>query len=100
MFSLTFQDQELLDRLNRHPQLKSRMESLLSMIDEAGDDVVKADDAERQIIEEMRRMGNEVLSGWAESYIAKAHNNLMDTDGVVNSGKKNSIGILPLVKFK
>lgn len=53
------------ERLKEYPELKAKIETMLSIIENAGGDVEKAAEAERRIIEEMRQMGNEVLHGWA-----------------------------------
>src|SRR5215831_2229445 len=52
-------------RLKEYPELRAKIETLLSIIENAGGDVEKASQAEQRIIEEMRQMGNEVLHGWA-----------------------------------
>ena len=52
-------------RLNKHPHLKNRIEQLLEIVENADGDLKKADEAEKRVIEELRKMGNEVLHGWA-----------------------------------
>ncbi|MCI5210187.1 MAG: hypothetical protein D3910_15645 [Candidatus Electrothrix sp. ATG2] len=64
---LSQEDQELLSRLNSRPDLKNRVKSILSIACDDGDRIVRADEAENRIIGEVRRMGNEVLTEWAES---------------------------------
>jgi hypothetical protein len=64
-------DRELCERLNRHPQLRARVESLLAVVEEAAGDCAKADAAERRVIEELRQMGNEALTAWAECGVEK-----------------------------
>jgi hypothetical protein len=76
MLPLSKGDRELLNRLNRRPDLKKRVESLLSIAEDEGDGIVKADEAENRITEEVRRMGNEVLTGWAESRVEKSGTDL------------------------
>lgn len=93
MSALSPQDQELLYRLNRHPKLKNRMTALLSIAEDAGDDLVKADEAERQVIEEVRKMGNEVLTNWAESRVTKAEQYLPEGEKFVRCGQKKLTGI-------
>ncbi len=61
MLSLSQEDKKLLNRLNRRPDLKQRMKSILSIAEDDGEGIVKADEAEHRIVEEFRRMGNEVL---------------------------------------
>lgn len=101
MQNISDKDMELLDRMNRNPLLKARMENLLSVVENAGDDIVKADDAERRVIEELRQMGNEALTGWAEKRIATSQESPA-SDGeqaFTRSGKKNSTGTVRLAKF-
>lgn len=61
MPQLPEQDLIFLQRLNGHPVLRARFESLLGVVEDAGGDLEKADAAERRGIEEVRQMGNEVL---------------------------------------
>ena len=57
MPSLSQEDQELLNLLNRRPDLKKRVKSILSIASDDGEGIVKADEAESRVIEEIRRMG-------------------------------------------
>ena len=68
----TDRDPMLLDRLNRHPLLRARVERLLAVVEDAAGDWETADAAERRVIEELRRMGNEVLTAWAERGVEKS----------------------------
>lgn len=65
-------DQMLLECLNRHPLLRARVESLLAVVEDAAGDWEKADAAERRVIEELRQMGNEALTAWAERGVEKS----------------------------
>jgi hypothetical protein len=89
---LPAEDERLLTRLNRHPQLRDRIERLVDLVEDAGDDLRKADDAERRVIEEVRRLGQEVLEDWADAQVAKRAEELDRTPGVWRDGKKNSAG--------
>ena len=89
MSSLSQQDRELLKRLNSRPDLKKRVESILSIAEDDGNEIVRADDAEKHIIEEVRQMGNEVLTSWSESRIDKAAADLPSDQAVVRCGEKN-----------
>jgi hypothetical protein len=64
-------DLVLCERLNRHPLLRARVESLLAVVEEAAGDCAKADAAERRVIEELRQWGNEALTAWAERGVEK-----------------------------
>ena len=87
-------DTELLSRLNRHPVLKMRLEALLAVVEETGDDLVKADAAERRVIEELRQLGNELLTAWAEWRIEEVSSSPAQVSGktLVRSGEKNCTG--------
>ena len=91
MPSLSQEDQELLKRLNRRPDLKKRAESILSIAEDDGEGIVKADEAEKRITEEVRRMGNEVLTGWAESRIGKSKSYLPADGDITRNGQKNPL---------
>lgn len=91
MLSLLQEDKELLNRLNRRPDLKQRMKSILSIAEDDGEGIVKADEAESRVIEEVRRMGNEVLTEWAVSRIEKSEADLPLDGDIVRSGKKNTL---------
>lgn len=54
------------ERLREHPVLCARLEQLLNVVDNARGDVEQAAEAERQLLEQVRRMGQEALQDWAE----------------------------------
>jgi hypothetical protein len=94
------EDERLLARLNKHPQLRGRVERLVDLVEDAGDDLRRADEAERRVIEEVRRLGQELLEGWAEGQVAKRADALEQTPGVWREGKKNSAGTAPSATSK
>ena len=53
------------ERLNRHPELRTKIESLLSVVENAEGDLLKANEAEQRVIEEIRQLGQAALQGWA-----------------------------------
>jgi len=98
----TFDEQDiaLLQRIKRHPLLRARVESLLGVVEDAGGDLEKADAAERRVIEELRQMGNEVLTEWAQGGIEKCTAQAQERGKVRSGGKKNSTGIRPSAKSR
>ena len=92
MATMTLSDEELLRRLNAHPHLRNRMESLLLVVEDAAGDLKEADAAEMRVIEEIRRMGQETLTAWATRQVEKSSNELSQTRGVWREGKKNCAG--------
>ena len=78
------------ERLSFHPILKNRVESLLNIAEDTSE---KADDAELRVIEELRRMGNDVMREWASGMeTAKVEELRKDDDNVTAHGKKKFIG--------
>ncbi len=64
-------NETLLERLDRHPVLRNRVESLLRVVEDTEGDGEKADAAEQRVIEELRQMGHEALTAWAERGVEK-----------------------------
>jgi histidinol dehydrogenase len=85
--------EQLEERLNRHPELKAKIETLLSVVENAEGDLVKANEAEQRVIEEIRQLGQAALQGWA------SRQNQVQRDDFINANpqaqrtrKKNSTG--------
>lgn len=76
-------------RLEKHPRLKSRFKSILDLAENTTGNVIKADEAERQAIEEVRKLGNEVLYDWATNRVEASANELKDSEkDIKGNGKK------------
>ena len=75
-------------RLKEYPELRAKIETLLSIIENAGGDVEKASQAEQRIIEEMRQMGHEVLHGWARRQQQKKEEECDAKPGIHRKEKK------------
>jgi hypothetical protein len=97
---LPTEEERLLARLSKHPQLRARIERLVDIVEDAGDDLRTAEEAERRVIEEVRRLGQEVLEDWAEGQVATRSEALDRTPGVWREGKKNSAGTAPSATSK
>ncbi|MCI0419843.1 MAG: hypothetical protein L0312_11560 [Acidobacteria bacterium] len=54
------------ERLKDHPELMERLHALADVVENVGNDLEKADQAERRVLEEVRQLGREVLQGWAQ----------------------------------
>jgi hypothetical protein len=92
MSSLSQEDEKLLRQLKRQPNLKKRIQSILSIAEDDGEGIVKADEAEGRIIEEVRQIGNETLTEWAVSRIEKSETYLPPDENITRSGQKKHIG--------
>jgi hypothetical protein len=86
-------DQIFLTRLNQHPHLRERMETLLNIVDNVAGDCTKADAAEQSGIEEVRKLGNAALQSWAEQAVQKATAAMRhERPALQGNGKKKSGG--------
>ncbi|WP_154724382.1 hypothetical protein [Thiothrix nivea] len=85
----------LAQRIARHPALQERIEAILNIVESRGDDLKLADEAERQIIETLRQLGHDALSGWAEQRAETAVEQGRQEPGWRPMGQKNSTGKAP-----
>jgi hypothetical protein len=82
-------DEELINRLSRHPEIKSRMASLLEAIDDTQGDLRLADDAEERLLQEMQHLGQESLQAWAQGQVNAREQEVRRSAHVRSNGKKN-----------
>jgi hypothetical protein len=82
-----------MERLERHPELKARMERLLDVVENTSGDVRLADEAERRAIGELRQMGQEVMQGWGRKASAKEALEMEARGGVVRHVKKTPLDL-------
>lgn len=86
-------NQPLEERLAQHPELRTKIESLLLVIENAKGDLNRADDAEQAVLEEIRGIGQTALGEWAQSTQEAAQKSfLQDHPKAHRSRKKNSTG--------
>lgn len=85
------QEEELGTRLNRHPDVKARVVRLLDLVENAGGDLKRADEAEQRAIEELRMMGQELLHGWGQRLADDEARQLEAGSGVVRQVKKTPL---------
>lgn len=92
MTLLELADVRLLQVLNCHPELKRRLEMLTRIVEDADGDLEQADEAERRVIEEVRRLGQETLQAWAEGQVERSTTEAGADGRARRAGKKNSAG--------
>ena len=81
------------ERLNRHPKLKAKIQALLSVVENAEGELLKANEAEQRVVEEIRQLGQTALQGWAEQQNqAQSEHFIKDNPSVHRTRKKNSTG--------
>jgi len=96
MESTKVSDEEILTRLRRHPQIRSRVAALLAVVEDSKGDLKRADDAEDRLMEEMRRLGQEAMQSWAQVQVIQTEQEVRHSGRAHREGKKNSTGTPPL----
>jgi hypothetical protein len=76
--------------------MRARVESLLAVVEDAAGDCERTDAAERRLIEELRQMGHEALTAWAERGVEKQTQLATEEPDWRPGGKKNYGGKLSL----
>jgi hypothetical protein len=87
-----YKKKSLEERLNELPEVKAKVEKMLDLIDNTAGDVEKAAEAELQVTEGLRQMGNAVLHGWAQRQEQKKDTKYNSKKGVNRKEKKTSSG--------
>lgn len=81
-------------RLNAHPELKAKIESLLSVVENADGDLQSAHEAEQRVIEEIQKLGQSALQGWATQQNEEQRETFVKANAEAHrSRKKHSTGI-------
>jgi hypothetical protein len=80
-------------RIQAHPGLEKRIEAILDIVENKSGELITANQAEGAAIEEVRKLGQELLKEWALSQHDKAVEIANRTHSNARKhGKKNSIG--------
>lgn len=80
------ENNELMKKLDEHPELKKHIEELLGIAGDSCDGVDLADDAEEKTILAVRHIGKQTLQDWADKRAKRASTQLQQQ---VSSAKKN-----------
>jgi predicted signal transduction protein with EAL and GGDEF domain len=90
----TNRDERFLTRLNQHPSLRERIETLLDIVDDVTGDCTKADAAEQAVLDEVRKLGQAALQGWATHAVPRATATARQQQPALQgNGEKKSGGI-------
>jgi hypothetical protein len=79
-------------RLQKHPALRARLESLLDMVEDESGQFERADEAEEFLISQLRSLGQEVLQEWATTEQLQLQQHWDRRPGVSRKQKKDSSG--------
>jgi hypothetical protein len=60
-------DQQLLEALNQHPQLKERLLAIVRLAEGQEGTPRTADEIETLLVEEVRQLGRETMTEWAQA---------------------------------
>jgi hypothetical protein len=83
----------LIERLEKYPHLRDRFEAILNIVENTTGEIEKADDAEMKAIEEVRKVGSELLQAWASNQEMKKNSkSLEENPQLIRHSKKNYIG--------
>jgi len=83
----------LATRIQAQPGLEKRIEAILDIMENKSGEFITADEAEGKAIEEIRKLGQELLKGWARNQQAQAVQKAEQTHvNIKKNGKKNSTG--------
>jgi hypothetical protein len=85
---LSAQEQQLIERLRRHPELMERFQSILEIGADVNGSIKTADQVEELLVEEMRRLGNTTMKGWAESVEERLSEQLQHREVSARARKK------------
>ncbi len=85
-------ERTLEERLREYPELRARFEEMLAIVENADGEIVKADEAEERVIQELRQLGRSALQGWAERKQRKVQSESEGRGGVTHKVKKTSTG--------
>ena len=87
-------------RLKAYPELRSKIETMLHIIENAGGDVEKATVAEQRVIDALRELGNDILHSWARRQQQKKEEEFQAKPGMNRKEKKRSTGTRGSAKSK
>jgi len=78
-------------RLNAHPELKTKFESILLMVENAEGDLKSAHEAEQQMIEEIQKLGQSALQGWATQQNEQQREKFVKANAQAHRHKKKTL---------
>jgi hypothetical protein len=85
---LTAQERQLINRLRQHPELLTRVQSILDLAHAAEGSLKSADEVEALLIQELRQLGQTTMTRWATQAEVRVSAELKRQDASVRSRKK------------
>lgn len=84
--------EKFLKKLKNHPDLEERFNEILDIAENASGEPITADQAEEKAIEALKKLGVEVLQGWAKSQHDQQLDQFAKNGKSIKKTKKNSTG--------
>jgi phosphoribosyl-dephospho-CoA transferase len=85
---ITAEENRVLEQMRRHPEIAKRMQEILALTDSADGPLKTADEIEELLIEELRKLGNTAMNGWAAVAEERVSQQLKEQDPSVRARKK------------
>lgn len=90
--SNTFDSQQLVARLQQHPELQAAIDRLLTSVENAAGAATAADAVEDLVVAQVRVIGQQALQAWAQRKATRLEQSYEARAGFQRRGKKNSGG--------
>jgi hypothetical protein len=84
--------QDFLDRLQQYPDLQAEFEAILDIADNSDGDVVKADEVEERVAQELQLLGQRVIQSWATRKHERLQSESDSRSDLTRKEKKDSTG--------
>jgi hypothetical protein len=87
----TEDDLKILERIKSHPGLRERFEAILDVAENKSGELITADQAEGKAIEEIEKLGQELLKEWALKRQEKALEKVKETHPKAKNHEKKAL---------
>jgi hypothetical protein len=85
---LTAQEAQIIQQLRQHPEMLTRLQSILDLAHAASGPLKTADEVEELLIQELRQLGHSTMNQWAAQAELRVSAELQSQDATVRSRKK------------
>lgn len=86
-------NQSLDSRLDAYPELKAKIECLVSVVENTDGTLTSAHEAEQEVINEIQKLGQAALQGWANQENQRQEQRIVSAESTAQrSRKKTSTG--------
>jgi hypothetical protein len=89
---------DLARKLEKYPHIRARLEALFNIAENTSGEFDVADDAEAQLVVDIRKMGHEMLQTWANNQVVKKTDDTRKRKEATSQTKKNYAGTQRLEK--